>query len=649
MPHRETSDAERIEQVILNAVRHILQDQDAASFLSWAKENIPMALGLVEAGLEPDEQRRLAILLATAIWNATPLPAEKYRPRALSEPAADTDCPCGSGLEYAACCAHIGRVSDLPSDLIWGVLLGELSERQLQEAIAERALPSHMLGSVAARWLDEDRPGRAASLLEPIFDGEKGDLDERFDVALNVLCDTYDRLDHYKKKREFLERMTRSGTSAIRAVAWQRLSTIHIDEGDFAQAEAAFTQALRHDPGSPGVAILEITLLAAQHKETLARQRADFWRRKLVRMGEQDEELMAFFSRASEDPQDALVANQAAGIDPLLLRLREWLQATSSRALPSYRLELPSSLGQPAVPAQLSISGAEAAPEGRAALPRVSARLRPPAKVRRLEVEWHRTFRGLKPYSIQLVPTQEQDVWEADGWLRFLVRHPEAADSLDVLDDIATALFVHPESSLPWIARAIALPLLERAQGILAQVLPGRDGPVIPWGLKENRAALRLLFRLYLLQDESGDAVGAAATLETLLRLNPDDNHGVRAELMNHYLRQREDERALELASRFPNDLLADLAYGEVLALYRLGQQADAERALTSAVGRLPRIPHYLTRKRVRQPTLRTSSVKPGDDDQAWLYREAMRDVWESEPGILTWMKKVAACRESRA
>ena len=140
--------------------------------------------------------------------------------------------------------------------------------------------------------------------------------------------------------------------------------------------------------------------------------------------------------------------------------------------------------------------------------------------------------------------------------------------------------------------------------------------------------------------------------LERLLALNPQDNHGVRAELMNRLLRRGEDQQALELARNFPGDVLADLAYGEVLALYRLGDQAQARRALRTAIGRLPRIPHYLTRKRIKQPQQggplgrRLGAIlglAPGGEDQAWLYREAMRDVWEAEPGILAWLKKYGA------
>jgi tetratricopeptide (TPR) repeat protein len=186
-------------------------------------------------------------------------------------------------------------------------------------------------------------------------------------------------------------------------------------------------------------------------------------------------------------------------------------------------------------------------------------------------------------------------------------------------------------------------PILERAWSILERALPPESPHQIPWSATRNRPALRLLFRRYLCQIDEGEPQGAARTLETLLRLNPKDNHGVRAELMNHYLREGEDELALTLARRFPNDALADLAYGEVLALYRLGRQDRARLVLTTAVHRLPRIPQYLTRKRIKRPRLTGTAETPGGDDQAWMYRQAMRDVWEAEPGILAWLRRLTA------
>jgi tetratricopeptide (TPR) repeat protein len=249
----------------------------------------------------------------------------------------------------------------------------------------------------------------------------------------------------------------------------------------------------------------------------------------------------------------------------------------------------------------------------------------------------------VKPDSTRLVPAEDTDLWSAPEWLDHLLSNPPLADSLDVLDDVATALYLHPESSLPWISHLLLRPILERARAILDRVLPEGTHHSIPWSAPRNRPALRLLFRQYLCQTDEGEPRGAARTLETLLRLNPRDNHGVRAELMNHYLREGDDELALELARRFPNDGLADLAYGEVLALYRLGRQDRARLVLTTAVHRLPRIPQYLTRKRIKRPRLTPSDAPPGGEDQAWMYREAMRDVWVAEPGILAWLRRLTA------
>ena len=650
MFQRETADEDRIEQIILQSLRQILEHQDSARFLAWAGEAYPDFLGLSTEDLPADETRRLSVLLATAIWNATPLPASGFRPQPLATPAPSLPCPCGSGRSHKDCCAELEESPELPADLIWELLLGELAEHQLQRAVDANAVPDHLLAVAADRWLDQDRPRRAAALLEPLFEPlstqTPGSLDERFCPALNVLCDAYDRLDHWKKKRDFLHRMTASDCRKLSAAAWQRLSTIHIDAGDFEEAKQAFTQAMRQVPDNPATALLEITLLAARHEYGIARQRAAFWHRRLSRNGAQEEATMDFLVRATKDPQEALVESQAAMIEPLLLRLRDWIGAAADRPLPTYSLAACRSADDPTQNGQLSLfdetnAGGEQYPFPS---PAAAARLRPPKPLLRLEAEWHSLFDAPKPRSTQLAPLPlDGAVWEKGGWMELLTRDPATLDSLDILDDLATALYTHPESALPWIAHSALVPVLERGRDILELALPPSNRRSIPWSLAENRPGLRLLFRLYLFQEESGQETHAAATLATLLRLNPDDDHGIRAELMNHYLRRHEDEKALALAQRFPGDLLADLAYGEVLVLYRLGRKTDAERALTGAFGRLPRIPHFLTRKRVREPAIDSASMTVGGDDRAWFYRQAMRDVWEAEPGVLAWLKKRTA------
>jgi hypothetical protein len=48
----------------------------------------------------------------------------------------------------------------------------------------------------------------------------------------------------------------------------------------------------------------------------------------------------------------------------------------------------------------------------------------------------------------------------------------------------------------------------------------------------------------------------------------------------------------------------------------------------------------YLLRVRVKKPHFHEHGVSIGGEDQAWLYRDSMRDVWVGEPGVLDWLKK---------
>lgn len=646
MFHHETADTERFEQVILEAVRQVLVASGPDAFLAWAREEIPRILRLDELDLDAVEARRLANLLGTAVWNATPQPAQGYRVAPLPTPARDTPCPCGSGSPYGRCCGDIPDMPVLSTDLIWELLLDELPEREQEAALALDAVPHYLRAKIADRWLEEqDKPGRVVALLEPLFAGPLGELGAELEPAFDVLCDAYDRLDHWRKKQAFLARLCEEGSPALRAAAWQRLSTMHIDLGDFTSAQSAFESALRSDPDNPSTALLEITLLAAQHKDAVARERARFWYHRLRRAGHGEQGFLDFLTRAMEDPQEALVDSHSDALDPVLVDLHDWIKVAAVRPLPSYRLVPVRPSAAPPATGQLTLfeESEGPVPRGAGLTGGPSAELQAPGPVRRLETLWHALFPATKPHSTRLAVEGGPSVWLEQGWSAYLLGHPEAADSLDVLDDLATALYEHPESVLPWISHALLRPILERAWRILTQVLPEQDPCQIPWSRGRNRPALRLLFRRYLCQMDEGEPQGAAGTLETLLRLNPSDNHGARAELMNHYLRVGEDAQALALARRFPGDVLADLAYGEVLALYRLGEQEGARAALRTAARRLPRVPHYLTRKRVKQPRLSPLGMTPGGEDQAWLYREAMRDVWESEPGLLKWMKRVTA------
>lgn len=636
----ETTDPQRMEQLLRDALRQISSDGDLSRYIHWARDRIPVVLG-VESDLVEDEALRLGTMLGVAIWNATPRAETGWQPIAPPLPADDAPCFCGSGLDYADCCEALGPLPELPAELIWDLLLDELSDEAIQDALRRRAVPETLFAKIAERWLDQDRPGRVASLLEPLFRGDLGGLDERYEPALDLLCDAFDLLDHWKKKQAFLLRLTDQGSRPLQAAAWQRFTMMFMDQGELNHAHEAFEQALRHGPDQPSTALLEITLLAARKEDVRARSRAEFWHHRLRRIGAAEPGMLAFLEQAIADPQAAMIASHAEVMDPILLGLCQWLRDLPSQPLAGYSVQplADGPAGLDPSERQLSLFPVPSAPPS-SERPAAGALLAK-RSLRRIEREWLQVFPIAKPVGTELMAPAAEGVWEREDWLGFLLARPEAANSLSILDDLATALDAHPESGLPWVAQGLLEPLYARAVAIIDAISAPRDGCMsLPWSIEHNRPALRLLVRAHLLEVGAGHEEAAAALVERLLALNPQDTHGVRAELMNHYLRLHSDQQALELARRFPNDALADLAYGEVLALYRLGQPERAARALRSAVDRLPGIPRFLLRKRVRRPTLHQDGFEVADEDQAWRYRQAMRDVWAAEPGLLNWMKK---------
>ncbi|PQJ95721.1 SEC-C domain-containing protein [Chromatium okenii] len=642
----DVADSDDFEQIIVQAVQRILEVPDPNDFLNWARETIPPLLTLPNY-MDALERGRFATLLGVTIWNATPLPQHGFTIRPIPTPMPNARCYCGSGLRYRDCCSKLEDAPELSSEVIWMVLINALSDAELKRALQLNAVPKHLLAIIADQWLDENRPRRVLALLEPLFAESLAELSGDFEPAFDILCNAYDLLDYSRKKAAFLDRVCAEGNGQLQAAAWQRRSTMHLDAGEFTQAEEAFTAALRSHPNNPSTALLEITLLVTQKKLALARQRAQFWLHQFQRLENFDDDLfLSFLERAVTDPQGALMDADENGIHPVLIELREWITQHCQRPLPVYTI----APFQPTPGRKQRVSrllpNTIKTRSTKALEKQEKFEFLPPPSIRKTERVWQSLFPIGKPLSTQLTLSDDEDeeIWGNPEWIQGLLEYPELADSLDVLDDIATALGAYPETELPWISQLLLWPLLERAWSIIIAATPTDDIHYLPWEVPSNQPALRLLFRRYYYQlDDAKDLQGAIATLETMLRINPHDNHGVRAELMNLYLRDGDNERAVALAQQFPNDMLTELVYGEVLALYRLGQKEQARIVLTKAAQRMPHVSNYLTRKRIKQPGFNPRGITVGGEDQAWFYREEMRDVWAAEPGILDWLKRQTA------
>jgi len=143
----------------------------------------------------------------------------------------------------------------------------------------------------------------------------------------------------------------------------------------------------------------------------------------------------------------------------------------------------------------------------------------------RIQQFWHDVFPLMKPFADHDQPFSGDDVWDPlveARWCGFLHQHLECFDSLDILDDLVTALGRHTEAQPAHIET-----LLLRSVALIDLACQGMARALLPWAIEDNRLALRALFRLFQQQADGRNTAAAILTGGKLLRLNPTDDHAV--------------------------------------------------------------------------------------------------------------------------
>lgn len=629
--------------VLTVALRNILHNQSHEKFLAWAQESLPSLSSTMFGAIPEEDRRQAAYWLGVNIWNVAPLPDNNYQPRPLQRPGRNDICPCGSGKKHKHCCLHLPVFDPLPSDLFWPLLGEVLPEKELVRLSREHKLPAEAIGAIAYESYEEENFPRVIKLLEPLFDENAARLTQHDSGLLDMLCDAYGY--HYKtdkKKTALLERMSRHREPVIRAEAWQRIASLRHDSGDSAGAHEALANAMKSDPNNPTHSLLELVLLVTDNQIELAKQRAGFWLRKLQRFEHEYPEIVETLRRAKSDPAAALQRQlRPDGGDDQIARLIEWVERNISRPIPHYQV-VPLDHPEEDLDSEFDLDLEEDGPDHPHDDPMQNAVcLEPSSELLTLEADWAGCTPVGKPFSTQYASMDDEDIWDNpidDSWVEFLEENPRAIDSLDILDDILSVVYAHPANETPFGPLRDMKPLLERAHDIIvkANVPAGKN---LPWIMPENRPALRLLSHLIHMSDRT-DKTRSEKLMEEYLALNPSDNHGFRVTLINCYLKSGRNEEALALAEKYPEDLLAEILYGKVLAHYRLGQLKEAKTALEKAHEDLSLVAGYLIKAKVAKPKMQSFGFSINSREQAWIYREAMRDQWLATPNCLEWLKK---------
>lgn len=550
-----------------------------------------------------DELRSLARLFAMQIWSGTPLPSNNYRPRPLPLPKRNDPCLCGSGRKYKQCCARLDTEETPPisTELLTVFLLELITQAELKEAYLH--FPHMLLGYVAGKWArqSESMAKRALILLEPIFKQSDAKLDHRDESALDTMFEICSLLDKPRKKKALIERMVNHPDKSLQSAALHRLCTILGDQGYDDEAWACFQKAQRIDPNNPALSHLEILLLMQQGKFEQMQQRGKFWLKRLHSMnrGGDLDDLIDYIEQMLSDAPTAF-APMLEQLSPGSGRLIDWLQQVMKNP--------------PALIEQIQYFDdcCRIEPKNRAST--------------KLLGQWSELM------------WRHEEMWDdPDEWLEMLEKHPELGGSIAVIDDLIQSVY-QLEAPNPVITFQ---PLIMLALLQAKSLIPMQPEQPLIWAIMDNRPALRVIGFLADTMELLDDDQTALQMREWLLRLNPNDNQGMRSEVVNAYLRLGRNADVVALCAHYPEDMLVDVIYGHALALFRLGEREMADLQLQLAKECLPKVAPAIAREKMKAPKNRFDGfVTLGSDGEAWEYRQSARELWLNTPGAMVWLKQ---------
>jgi tetratricopeptide (TPR) repeat protein len=227
------------------------------------------------------------------------------------------------------------------------------------------------------------------------------------------------------------------------------------------------------------------------------------------------------------------------------------------------------------------------------------------------------------------------EAFDAEGAHRVTL----ARDALAISPDCADAYLLLAEEAASSLEEACEL--LEEGVAAGARALgpdPFQDDVGYFWGLFETRPYMRARAALAETLWALGRREEAVEHQRELLRLNPNDNQGVRDRQAEYLLALEWYNELDELFATYERDAAATFAYTKALAAFRRQGDSPEARALRArAREQNPHVPAYLSGRK-RLPTRLPDYVGVGDADEAIAYVAGAKAQWENVPGALAWL-----------
>jgi tetratricopeptide (TPR) repeat protein len=166
------------------------------------------------------------------------------------------------------------------------------------------------------------------------------------------------------------------------------------------------------------------------------------------------------------------------------------------------------------------------------------------------------------------------------------------------------------------------------------------------WGVVETRPYMRARLGLATTLWEFARRDEAVGHLQEMLRLNPNDNQGVRYTLAGFLLFLDRDEELSALIDRYGEEESAFWAYTRALLAFRHEGDTIASRRLLKAARKVNRfVPAYIVGDEMPPPD-KPDSYSPGAESEALVYIGQCLIGWRSTAGAVAWVRRIVRAKK---
>lgn len=245
-------------------------------------------------------------------------------------------------------------------------------------------------------------------------------------------------------------------------------------------------------------------------------------------------------------------------------------------------------------------------------------------------------FGGGKGRAVDKAQNIMYDAWEAATSKRAVAL---ARKALEISPDCADAYVLLAQQAATSLAEEIDLSRqgVEAGERAIGKKAFTEDIGYF-WGILETRPYMRARAGLAECLWEAGAREEAVEHYQEMLRLNPNDNQGIRHSLMPRLIELGLDEKAAGLFAQYTDDGSAFWMYSIALLNFRKhGDSPAAAGSLKAALKANRHVPDYLLGRR-RMPRGLPPHYSYGGEDEAVIYADDNGSAWKATPGAAEWL-----------